>query len=106
MRTEVVEVAKREFVVIPEAYTQPRPDPERPAIRTGADACADSKGRPVLCADQLMEWGEAWRQVARAERCDKATIGCLQRSPEDIQGFMVCFEALRRPGGLCGYERE
>lgn len=102
IRPEVVEVPQREFVKVPKELTSPRPDPERPALRTGSDACLDSTGKPMLCVDQTIELLEAFKRVLRAERCDKAMIGCMQDAPDDINAFMTCFTSLVVTGGLCG----
>lgn len=56
-RTEIVEVARKQYVALPHALTDDMPEPPKPAAACVAD------GKPTLCNAQLLEWIDALRDA-------------------------------------------
>lgn len=76
VRTETVDVPRRQYVELPKALTEDTPAPPAPAME-----CVAADGKPTMCADKLDEWIQfGWEPALKSANRDKALIRCLQET--------------------------
>lgn len=79
VRTETVEVPRRQYVDIPTALTAATPAPAAPP-----ELCTADDGKPTMCGREMRQWIDyGWSQKLAEANRDKLLIRCLQAQAKD-----------------------